>query len=278
MELNQNTAPPAGAATSASVTAVAPEAVSQPAATAPESVVAPAAVENPLQVQDKSAQDAQDAQGMLGAVDPAEFGWEVQTGTKTAVQMLAAQGADVSAMQPLLQQAIRSGNVADLDITAFQAAFGAHTPAALRVAQSIVADAQQGIQQARDYVFNAVGGEQQWSELLQAFKQTSPQQVPAVQLLMDNRQFDAAIALMQSVVQSVVQSAGQTPVGAVQRPMQGVQGAAVPASSGLSATEFYTKLQELRTKYPNRSLESGAPAEEYQQLVLLRKQGMQAGR
>jgi len=223
----------------------------------------------------------------LETVDPSEFGWEVQTGTKTAVQMLAAQGADVSAMQPLLQQAIRSGNVADLDITAFQAAFGEHTPAALRVAQSIVADAQQGIQQARDYVFNAVGGEQQWSELLQTFKQCSPQQVPAVQLLMDNRQFDAAIALMQAAVQSTVQSTVQAApqgaqgapgaLGAVQRPMQGVQGAAVPARSGLSASEFYTKLQELRAKYPNRSLESGAPAEEYQQLLQLRKQGMQAG-
>ena len=146
--------------------------------------------------------------------------------------------------------------------------FGDKAAYALQAAQSLMQDGSAYRDTLKQQAYASVGGEQQWLDLTNKFKATAPHLQPAVQQLVNNLQFDAAVALMRSVV----------PVG--QQPMQGaVTANAQPAVQNgvLTQTQFLAAYDELKAKYPNQSFEVGQAGALYKELLRMRQAGIQAG-
>lgn len=199
-------------------------------------------------------------------LDTNALGFEVSHGTQTALSMLGAVGVDANAVAALAQDAMAKN--ANLDLAAFQMQFGDKAAYALQAAQSLLQDGSAYRDTLKQQAYASVGGEQQWLDLTNKFKATAPHLQPAVQQLVNNLQFDAAVALMRSVV----------PVG--QQPMQGaVNASAQPSVQNgvLTQTQFLTAYDELKAKYPNQSFETGQAGALYKELLRMRQAGIQAG-
>lgn len=199
-------------------------------------------------------------------LDTNALGFEVSHGTQTALSMLGAVGVDANAVAALAQDAMSKN--ANLDLAAFQMQFGDKAAYALQAAQSLMQDGSAYRDTLKQQAYASVGGEQQWLDLTNKFKATAPHLQPAVQQLVNNLQFDAAVALMRSVV----------PVG--QTPMQGaVTASAQPSVQNgvLTQTQFLTAYDELKAKYPNQSFETGQAGALYKELLRMRQAGIQAG-
>ena len=199
-------------------------------------------------------------------LDTNALGFEVSHGTQTALSMLGAVGVDANAVAALAQDAMSKN--ANLDLAAFQMQFGDKAAYALQAAQSLLQDGSAYRDTLKQQAYASVGGEQQWLDLTNKFKATAPHLQPAVQQLVNNLQFDAAVALMRSVV----------PVG--QQPMQGaVTASAQPSVQNgvLTQTQFLTAYDELKAKYPNQSFETGQAGALYKELLRMRQAGIQAG-
>lgn len=199
-------------------------------------------------------------------LDTNALGFEVSHGTQTALSMLGAVGVDANAVAALAQDAMSKN--ANLDLAAFQMQFGDKAAYALQAAQSLLQDGSAYRDTLKQQAYASVGGEQQWLDLTNKFKATAPHLQPAVQQLVNNLQFDAAVALMRSVV----------PVG--QTPMQGaVNASAQPSVQNgvLTQTQFLAAYDELKAKYPNQSFETGQAGALYKELLRMRQAGIQAG-
>lgn len=213
------------------------------------------------QVQPQQQQPQQPQQ-----LDTNALGFEVSHGTQTALSMLGAVGVDANAVAALAQDAMAKN--ANLDLAAFQMQFGDKAAYALQAAQSLLQDGSAYRDTLKQQAYASVGGEQQWLDLTNKFKATAPHLQPAVQQLVNNLQFDAAVALMRSVV----------PVG--QQPMQGaVTASAQPSVQNgvLTQTQFLAAYDELKAKYPNQSFETGQAGALYKELLRMRQAGIQAG-
>ena len=217
--------------------------------------------QQPQQPQQQPQQPQQPQQ-----LDTNALGFEVSHGTQTALSMLGAVGVDANAVTALAQDAMSKN--ANLDLAAFQMQFGDKAAYALQAAQSLMQDGSAYRDTLKQQAYASVGGEQQWLDLTNKFKATAPHLQPAVQQLVNNLQFDAAVALMRSVV----------PVG--QTPMQGaVTASAQPSVQNgvLTQTQFLTAYDELKAKYPNQSFETGQAGALYKELLRMRQAGIQAG-
>ena len=217
--------------------------------------------QQPQQVQPQQQQPQQQQQ-----LDTNALGFEVSHGTQTALSMLGAVGVDANAVAALAQDAMSKN--ANLDLAAFQMQFGDKAAYALQAAQSLLQDGSAYRDTLKQQAYASVGGEQQWLDLTNKFKATAPHLQPAVQQLVNNLQFDAAVALMRSVV----------PVG--QQPMQGaVTASAQPSVQNgvLTQTQFLAAYDELKAKYPNQSFETGQAGALYKELLRMRQAGIQAG-
>ena len=227
--------------------------------------------QNPQQVQQQPQQTQQTQQVQQQPQQPQQLdinalGFEVSHGTQTALSMLGAVGVDANAVAALAQDAM--SNNANLDLAAFQMQFGDKAAYALQAAQSLLQDGSAYRDTLKQQAYASVGGEQQWLDLTNKFKATAPHLQPAVQQLVNNLQFDAAVALMRSVV----------PVG--QTPMQGaVNASAQPSVQNgvLTQTQFLAAYDELKAKYPNQSFETGQAGALYKELLRMRQAGIQAG-
>lgn len=227
--------------------------------------------QNPQQVQQQPQQTQQTQQvqqqpQQLQQLDTNALGFEVSHGTQTALSMLGAVGVDANAVAALAQDAMSKN--ANLDLAAFQMQFGDKAAYALQAAQSLLQDGSAYRDTLKQQAYASVGGEQQWLDLTNKFKATAPHLQPAVQQLVNNLQFDAAVALMRSVV----------PVG--QQPMQGaVNASAQPSVQNgvLTQTQFLAAYDELKAKYPNQSFETGQAGALYKELLRMRQAGIQAG-
>ena len=218
----------------------------------------PQQTQQPQQVQQQPQQPQQ--------LDTNALGFEVSHGTQTALSMLGAVGVDANAVAALAQDAMSKN--ANLDLAAFQMQFGDKAAYALQAAQSLLQDGSAYRDTLKQQAYASVGGEQQWLDLTNKFKATAPHLQPAVQQLVNNLQFDAAVALMRSVV----------PVG--QQPMQGaVTANAQPTVQNgvLTQTQFLAAYDELKAKYPNQSFEVGQAGALYKELLRMRQAGIQAG-
>ena len=228
--------------------------------------------QNPQQVQQQPQQTQQTQQVQQQQpqqpqqLDTNALGFEVSHGTQTALSMLGAVGVDANAVATLAQDAMSKN--ANLDLAAFQMQFGDKAAYALQAAQSLLQDGSAYRDTLKQQAYASVGGEQQWLDLTNKFKATAPHLQPAVQQLVNNLQFDAAVALMRSVV----------PVG--QQPMQGaVNASAQPSVQNgvLTQTQFLAAYDELKAKYPNQSFETGQVGALYKELLRMRQAGIQAG-
>lgn len=228
--------------------------------------------QNPQQVQQQPQQTQQTQQVQQPQpqqpqqLDTNALGFEVSHGTQTALSMLGAVGVDANAVAALAQDAMSKN--ANLDLAAFQMQFGDKAAYALQAAQSLLQDGSAYRDTLKQQAYASVGGEQQWLDLTNKFKATAPHLQPAVQQLVNNLQFDAAVALMRSVV----------PVG--QQPMQGaVNASAQPSVQNgvLTQTQFLAAYDELKAKYPNQSFETGQVGALYKELLRMRQAGIQAG-
>lgn len=228
--------------------------------------------QNPQQVQQQPQQTQQTQQVQQQQpqqpqqLDTNALGFEVSHGTQTALSMLGAVGVDANAVAALAQDAMSKN--ANLDLAAFQMQFGDKAAYALQAAQSLLQDGSAYRDTLKQQAYASVGGEQQWLDLTNKFKATAPHLQPAVQQLVNNLQFDAAVALMRSVV----------PVG--QQPMQGaVTANAQPTVQNgvLTQTQFLAAYDELKAKYPNQSFETGQAGALYKELLRMRQAGIQAG-
>lgn len=228
--------------------------------------------QNPQQVQQQPQQTQQTQQVQQQQpqqpqqLDTNALGFEVSHGTQTALSMLGAVGVDANAVAALAQDAMSKN--ANLDLAAFQMQFGDKAAYALQAAQSLLQDGSAYRDTLKQQAYASVGGEQQWLDLTNKFKATAPHLQPAVQQLVNNLQFDAAVALMRSVV----------PVG--QQPMQGaVNASAQPSVQNgvLTQTQFLAAYDELKAKYPNQSFEAGQVGALYKELLRMRQAGIQAG-
>lgn len=227
--------------------------------------------QNPQQVQQQPQQTQQTQQVQQQPQQPQQLdtnalGFEVSHGTQTALSMLGAVGVDANAVAALAQDAMSKN--ANLDLAAFQMQFGDKAAYALQAAQSLLQDGSAYRDTLKQQAYASVGGEQQWLDLTNKFKATAPHLQPAVQQLVNNLQFDAAVALMRSVV----------PVG--QTPMQGaVNASAQPSVQNgvLTQTQFLAAYDELKAKYPNQSFETGQVGALYKELLRMRQAGIQAG-
>lgn len=228
--------------------------------------------QNPQQVQQQPQQTQQTQQVQQQQpqqpqqLDTNALGFEVSHGTQTALSMLGAVGVDANAVAALAQDAMSKN--ANLDLAAFQMQFGDKAAYALQAAQSLLQDGSAYRDTLKQQAYASVGGEQQWLDLTNKFKATAPHLQPAVQQLVNNLQFDAAVALMRSVV----------PVG--QTPMQGaVNTSAQPSVQNgvLTQTQFLAAYDELKAKYPNQSFETGQAGALYKELLRMRQAGIQAG-
>lgn len=228
--------------------------------------------QNPQQVQQQPQQTQQTQQVQQQQpqqpqqLDTNALGFEVSHGTQTALSMLGAVGVDANAVAALAQDAMSKN--ANLDLAAFQMQFGDKAAYALQAAQSLLQDGSAYRDTLKQQAYASVGGEQQWLDLTNKFKATAPHLQPAVQQLVNNLQFDAAVALMRSVV----------PVG--QQPMQGaVNASAQPSVQNgvLTQTQFLASYDELKAKYPNQSFETGQAGALYKELLRMRQAGIQAG-
>lgn len=228
--------------------------------------------QNPQQVQQQPQQTQQTQQVQQQQpqqpqqLDTNALGFEVSHGTQTALSMLGAVGVDANAVAALAQDAMSKN--ANLDLAAFQMQFGDKAAYALQAAQSLLQDGSAYRDTLKQQAYASVGGEQQWLDLTNKFKATAPHLQPAVQQLVNNLQFDAAVALMRSVV----------PVG--QTPMQGaVNASAQPSVQNgvLTQTQFLAAYDELKAKYPNQSFETGQAGALYKELLRMRQAGIQAG-
>lgn len=216
--------------------------------------------------QTQQTQQVQPQQQQPQQLDTNALGFEVSHGTQTALSMLGAVGVDANAVAALAQDAMAKN--ANLDLAAFQMQFGDKAAYALQAAQSLLQDGSAYRDTLKQQAYASVGGEQQWLDLTNKFKATAPHLQPAVQQLVNNLQFDAAVALMRSVV----------PVG--QQPMQGaVTASAQPSVQNgvLTQTQFLTAYDELKAKYPNQSFETGQVGALYKELLRMRQAGIQAG-
>lgn len=228
--------------------------------------------QNPQQVQQQPQQTQQTQQVQQQQpqqpqqLDTNALGFEVSHGTQTALSMLGAVGVDANTVAALAQDAMSKN--ANLDLAAFQMQFGDKAAYALQAAQSLLQDGSAYRDTLKQQAYASVGGEQQWLDLTNKFKATAPHLQPAVQQLVNNLQFDAAVALMRSVV----------PVG--QQPMQGaVNASAQPSVQNgvLTQTQFLAAYDELKAKYPNQSFETGQAGALYKELLRMRQAGIQAG-
>lgn len=221
----------------------------------------------PQQQQPQQPQQPQQVQPQQPPqLDTNALGFEVSHGTQTALSMLGAVGVDANAVAALAQDAMSKN--ANLDLAAFQMQFGDKAAYALQAAQSLMQDGSAYRDTLKQQAYASVGGEQQWLDLTNKFKATAPHLQPAVQQLVNNLQFDAAVALMRSVV----------PVG--QTPMQGaVTASAQPSVQNgvLTQTQFLAAYDELKAKYPNQSFETGQAGALYKELLRMRQAGIQAG-
>lgn len=221
--------------------------------------------QQPQQTQ-QTPQQPQQVQQQPQQLDTNALGFEVSHGTQTALSMLGAVGVDANAVAALAQDAMSKN--ANLDLAAFQMQFGDKAAYALQAAQSLMQDGSAYRDTLKQQAYASVGGEQQWLDLTNKFKATAPHLQPAVQQLVNNLQFDAAVALMRSVV----------PVG--QQPMQGaVNASAQPSVQNgvLTQTQFLAAYDELKAKYPNQSFETGQAGALYKELLRMRQAGIQAG-
>ena len=221
--------------------------------------------QQPQQTQ-QTPQQPQQVQQQQQQLDTNALGFEVSHGTQTALSMLGAVGVDANAVAALAQDAMSKN--ANLDLAAFQMQFGDKAAYALQAAQSLMQDGSAYRDTLKQQAYASVGGEQQWLDLTNKFKATAPHLQPAVQQLVNNLQFDAAVALMRSVV----------PVG--QQPMQGaVTANAQPTVQNgvLTQTQFLAAYDELKAKYPNQSFEVGQAGALYKELLRMRQAGIQAG-
>ena len=221
--------------------------------------------QQPQQTQ-QTPQQPQQVQQQPQQLDTNALGFEVSHGTQTALSMLGAVGVDANAVAALAQDAMSKN--ANLDLAAFQMQFGDKAAYALQAAQSLLQDGSAYRDTLKQQAYASVGGEQQWLDLTNKFKATAPHLQPAVQQLVNNLQFDAAVALMRSVV----------PVG--QTPMQGaVNASAQPSVQNgvLTQTQFLAAYDELKAKYPNQSFETGQAGALYKELLRMRQAGIQAG-
>lgn len=222
-------------------------------------------IQQPQQTQ-QTPQQPQQVQQQPQQLDTNALGFEVSHGTQTALSMLGAVGVDANAVAALAQDAMSKN--ANLDLAAFQMQFGDKAAYALQAAQSLMQDGSAYRDTLKQQAYASVGGEQQWLDLTNKFKATAPHLQPAVQQLVNNLQFDAAVALMRSVV----------PVG--QQPMQGaVNASAQPSVQNgvLTQTQFLAAYDELKAKYPNQSFETGQAGALYKELLRMRQAGIQAG-
>lgn len=222
-------------------------------------------IQQPQQTR-QTPQQPQQVQQQQQQLDTNALGFEVSHGTQTALSMLGAVGVDANAVAALAQDAMSKN--ANLDLAAFQMQFGDKAAYALQAAQSLMQDGSAYRDTLKQQAYASVGGEQQWLDLTNKFKATAPHLQPAVQQLVNNLQFDAAVALMRSVV----------PVG--QQPMQGaVTANAQPTVQNgvLTQTQFLTAYDELKAKYPNQSFEVGQAGALYKELLRMRQAGIQAG-
>lgn len=222
-------------------------------------------IQQPQQTQ-QTPQQPQQVQQQPQQLDTNALGFEVSHGTQTALSMLGAVGVDANAVAALAQDAMSKN--ANLDLAAFQMQFGDKAAYALQAAQSLLQDGSAYRDTLKQQAYASVGGEQQWLDLTNKFKATAPHLQPAVQQLVNNLQFDAAVALMRSVV----------PVG--QTPMQGaVTASAQPSVQNgvLTQTQFLAAYDELKAKYPNQSFETGQAGALYKELLRMRQAGIQAG-
>lgn len=221
--------------------------------------------QQPQQTQ-QTQQQPQQVQQQPQQLDTNALGFEVSHGTQTALSMLGAVGVDANAVAALAQDAMSKN--ANLDLAAFQMQFGDKAAYALQAAQSLIQDGNAYRDTIKQQAYASVGGEQQWLDLTNKFKATAPHLQPAVQQLVNNLQFDAAVALMRSVV----------PVG--QQPMQGaVTASAQPTVQNgvLTQAQFLAAYDELKAKYPNQSFEVGQAGALYKELLRMRQAGIQAG-
>lgn len=198
-------------------------------------------------------------------------GVDISTGTKAAINLFErSTGNNLQSIMDLASHAIQQGDSSLLNRTALQLQFGENAAQAEAVVQAIIEDTKQARQNIANHCYAKVGGEQQWGQLVNAFRGTADKgTVDAVKTLFDSGHIDVAIGMMQQHVSS----SARVPQGNPATMLQG----GTNVQQGITAYQLQEAIQNLEKKYPNQSWERGAAAEEYQALLRMRQVGKQAG-
>ena len=229
-------------------------------------------VQNPVQPQQPQQPPTQpQVQSTTDFSKDNPVGVEISTGTKAAINLFErSTGNNLQSIMDLASHAIQQGDSSLLNKTALQLQFGENAAQAEAVVQAIIEDTKQARMNIANHCYAKVGGEQQWGQLVSAFRGTADKgTVEAVKTLFDSGHIDVAINMMQ-------QHVGSTTKVTQGNPGTMLQGG-TSVQQGITASQLQQGLAQLRQKYPNESWETGAPAEEYQALLHMRKLGVQAG-
>jgi len=194
---------------------------------------------------------------------------------QTVQNFAKAYGVSELVYQAALSKAIASGNPADVDYAALVKGAGPEAAAqAASLIQALASRVGERSKAAVEFVHTAAGGKDNWVAAATHFNTTAPEFVKQQMVDLLN---SGDTAKMQYAVKHIL---GEASVAGVVQTSLAVQvGAGNPGSvNALSAPEFAKALSELRQKYPNRSMESGVVATEYNALVARREAGRKLGK
>lgn len=162
-----------------------------------------------------------------------------------------------------------------IDLAFIKERFGKHSEQALALAKAVLqnskAESERNQAAAQSAVLEVAGSAENWNSAVTVFNAHADAETKQmVKVLLDNGLVkQGAAQLMQFVQQS-----GRVPV------VSGTQLQGTPASisAGLSAAEFSTELQKLKTEAAGRSLETGVYGTRYNELMQRRAAGRAAGK
>lgn len=162
-----------------------------------------------------------------------------------------------------------------IDTAFIKERFGKHSEQALALAKAVLqnskVEAERAQAAAQSAVLEVAGSAENWNSAVTVFNAHADAETKQmVKVLLDNGLVkQGAAQLMQ-----FVQASGRVPVVSGMH----LQGTPVSFSAGLSAAEFSTELQKLKTEAAGRSLETGVYGARYNELMQRRAAGRAAGK
>lgn len=189
-----------------------------------------------------------------------------------AISVLAgASGATDADLQRIAGNALQYNDPSLIDRAFLQEKFGKHAAQFEALAVAAIQEQQNSQSRATTEVHAMAGGQAQWDQAVAVFNQSAPDHMrAAVKALIDSGNTKQGAQLLIEAVRGsgLVPNANPLVSG----------GAAVPSSQGaLGKAEFQAEMAKLKTEAGNRSLETGAFADRYQQLLQRRAIGRTLG-